>query len=160
MTKQSWLISIILVIAVGALIGHWASMMSLEELADAKPGVQLERTQDPSHTNQVREITGPAVEWQVAGNTYQTELAYDTPAGDEVNQLTLELDNGQVTEFELTIETRNDASIRYQENFIAELEEFILGTPVSELTGLDAVAGASVTTDAFTNALKQLPVES
>lgn len=163
MSKHTWIISALLATSVGVVIGNWAWMKNHEDspfsptqrplAANSAPEV-LEETDSDESVN-LAAMTNP-VEWQISGSEYTAELDYSSPAGDELNTLSLTLEDGTVTEFEMTIETKNPTSIRYQREFIEELEPMVIGKSIAELAGIDTIAGASLTTDAFTNAVAQV----
>lgn len=144
MTKKVWIISAILVVAggiyLGTVISDSTSLSFLEEPVKTE-------------TEQVEVAQSP---WAQEGNLYTTTVEYTSPAGDEANMISVTIENDTVQSFEMTIETKNDVSIAYQKRFLAELEKTVVGKKVSEIAGIDTVAGASLTTQAFKDAFAQL----
>lgn len=147
MTKKTWVMSAVVVIIVGLFVGTAISNTVILDFL-ATP-VQTE-------TEQIAVSQSP---WEKTADTLTTQLSYETPAGLETNSVTINIDtNNIITDFEMTIDTTNDVSIAYQKKFIPEVSELLIGKNINELTGIDTVAGASLTTQAFTDALKKLPI--
>jgi len=143
MTKKVWVFSAIVIVVVGIFLGTMVSDSNLLSFLEVS---------NKTKTEQVKISEGP---WSQSGNLLTTEVSYTTPAGDESNKISIGVENDTITSFEMTIETSNDVSIAYQKEFIAELEKTIIGKKVSQIAQLDTIAGASVTTKAFTDAFAQ-----
>lgn len=144
MSKKTWMISAVLVVIVGIFTGVLLTESALlDQLFVEAPTEQVVIEESP---------------WQQEANNYTTEVTYQTPAGIEVNQITLTVENNTVTAFEMTIETTDRTSIAYQTDFIAEAQQAIVGKSVAELQSVDTIAGASLTTDAFRSAASQLAI--
>lgn len=152
LATESWIMLTVLAISVGIILGHWASIKPLQELA-SQPALTTTSLQQT--TNQHSQPIG-GLDWQVTDTTFQTILNYSTPAGPETNPVSLEIENGLITDFAMEIETPNQTSINYQERFIEEITPDIIGQPIASLRDLDTVAGASLTTDAFVEAISNL----
>lgn len=155
-TKENWLISLFLAGSVGVISGHFVSQLMLDGPSTPvkKTPLQSETARNDSSTP---EIEGPAVSWEISGNQATTLLIYDTPVGEENNPLSLTIENGKITDYQLDITTSNSTSQRYQQEFIEQLEQIIAGSSVEQLQNIDTLGGATVTTDAFRNAVQQLP---
>jgi len=91
--------------------------------------------------------------WSVAGNTHETDLMYETPGGVERQKLSLTVEDGVVTGINMTIETSVAASIEYQKGFLKEVEPLVVGVPLAQLGEFDGLSGASLTTNAFNEAV-------
>lgn len=154
-TSENWLIGLFLAASLGVLGGHWVSQLTIGEIEEAVP--QPSSNKDTSQQTETSAPSGPAVSWQVEDSTAQVELRYDTPVGEEENLLSLSLDGNMITAYQFDISTANSTSERYQQEFAEELDQIIIGKSIDELAALDTLGGATVTTDAFTNALKQFP---
>lgn len=102
-------------------------------------------------TEQVRKA-----DWKQEGNVYTTEVAYESPGGEEANTFTIVLDKGVIKDVGVGITTNIDESIRYQKIFAAELPKIIVGRRLADLEQIDRVAGASLTTTAFNEAVSAL----
>jgi hypothetical protein len=96
--------------------------------------------------------------WGEMDGIYTTRFEYETPAGLEGNTVSLMFEDGLATSFEMEIETDNRVSVRYQESFITEMKQLVVGKNIEELSEIDIVAGATLTTEAFKNALSDLSV--
>lgn len=143
MLKNLWITSAILIIVLGLFMGTAVSNTSL-----------LNFMTTPEKTEQVKLAESP---WTKNNNLLTTQLTYDSPGDLEKNTISISLDkNNFITSFEMTIETKNDVSIAYQKQFISELKETIIGKTASEIAQIDTISGASLTTQAFTNAFSQL----
>jgi len=143
MTKKVWTGSAIVVIVTGVFLGTMISesrLLSFLEEPVKTQTAQVETAQSP---------------WLEKDNLFTTQLSYSTPAGTEVNNISIGVENDTITNFSMTIETKNDVSIAYQKKFVAEMKKEIIGKPVSQIAQLDTIAGATVTTQAFTDAFAQ-----
>lgn len=144
MTKKVWLIGAVFAVAGGVYLGTILSNSSMLSFLET-PG--------KTETEQVAVTESP---WTKAENKLSTKLEYESPAGQEINTITIAVENDTITSFEMSIETKNDVSIAYQKKFVAEVEKTIIGKKVSEISQLDTIAGASLTTKAFTAAFMQI----
>lgn len=102
-------------------------------------------------TEQVRKAN-----WKQTDNVYTTEVWYESPGGQEANTFTIILDKGKITKVVVDITTNIDASIRYQKIFAVELPKIVVGKKLADLGQIDRVAGASLTTTVFNEALSAL----
>jgi len=94
--------------------------------------------------------------WVRRWNKYTTVISYPFPGGDEVNKLVITLDKGVIKNVEVGVETKIDASIRYQERFAKEIPQILVGKKLAEVGPVDKVSGATLTTNAFNEALIRL----
>lgn len=144
MTKKVWIIGAVIAITGGVYLGTVLSNSSALSF--------LERPQK-METEQVEVSESP---WTKVENELTTQVAYESPAGQELNTITVSIEHDTITSFEMSIETKNDVSLSYQKKFVAEVEKSIIGKKISEVAKLDTVAGASLTTKAFTAAFMQI----
>lgn len=105
----------------------------------------------PTPTEQVRKAN-----WKQEGNIYTTEVEYESPGGQEVNAFTIILNKEVITEVKVGITTNIDESIFYQKDFASELPKIIVGKRLVDLGPIDRLAGASLTTTAFNEAVSAL----
>lgn len=143
MTKKVWMGSAIVVVATGVFLGTIISENALLNFLEEPVKTQ---------TAQVETAQSP---WLEKDSLFTTKLSYSTPAGTELNTLSIGVEDDTVTSFSMSIETKNDVSIAYQKKFVTEIEKIIIGKPVSQIAQLDTIAGATITTQAFTDAFKQ-----
>jgi len=97
--------------------------------------------------------------WTKNGNLYTTVAKYSSPEGEEETVFEIELENGFVKKIETGVITKIDASIVYQNQFAKDLPKLIVGKKLSEITDLDIVSGASLTTAAFNKAIGELKLQ-
>ena len=148
MTKKTWIMSATVVIIVSVFVATTLSNTVILDFIATSPTNSINTTQE------TRVMDNP---WQKDTDTLTTKLSYETPAGLETNSVTLTIDaNNSITDFHMTIDTTNDVSIAYQEKFIPELSQLLIGKQISELKNIDTIAGASLTTQAFNEAVTQL----
>lgn len=105
----------------------------------------------PALTEQVR-----VANWKQTGDVYTAEVEYESPGGQEVNSFTIILNRGIITKVRVGITTNIDESIYYQKNFASELPKIIVGKRLADLGPIDRLAGASLTTTAFNEAVSTL----
>lgn len=142
MSKKVWMMSAIVVIVLSVSLGIFVSESSL-----------LSVLGEPVETEQIEVSESP---WTQEGSLFTTQVEYVSPAGDETNTITLGVENNVITSFDMTVDTTNEASQFYQEKFITEMKTFVIGKTVTEVAQIDAIAGASNTTDAFKAAVAEL----
>lgn len=97
--------------------------------------------------------------WVKNGNSYRTTVTYESPGGQEVNQFLITLEGGVIKNVEVEVLTEIAASIRYQKQFAQEMPKLLIGKKLSEVGAIDKVSGASLTTNAFNDALLKLKQE-
>lgn len=103
----------------------------------------------------VVETTTPVVEpvADVTTTEHKGKVAYTIPAGEVVAEFEIELDsNGNIVDAgaELVSLPEGDKmSEGMIEHFNEAIDNLVIGKKLSDIQTLDAVAGASVTTDAF-----------
>ena len=146
--------SAVFVIIISIVIGTKLSSTTILDFIATTPSVgqtQQETTQPTDEmTAEIPEI------WKKEGNTYTTEVTYLTPAGQEKHTLIITVVENMITEFAMTVQTTDPVSKKYQTDFTKSINELIATQPITQIANLDAVAGASLTTKAFTDALSQL----
>lgn len=106
----------------------------------------------PTPTAQVQ----PDGAWRKQGNQYDISVTYPSPGGEENNNFKITLQNDTVTAVTVDVLTEIDASIVYQKKFAAELPKLLVGKKISQISDLDVISGASLTTAAFNEALGKL----
>ena len=104
------------------------------------------------------QVTKPFVEgpWVKEGDVYTTTLKYNSPGGEEANKVSLTIKKGIITAVDFGIKTEIKASLKYQGGFAKGLTGVIVGKKLSELTDVDKISGASLTTNAFNEAVRKL----
>ena len=143
MSKTTWYTSATLVIIFSVFLG----------IAISQTNLLIPLVTEPE-TEQI-EIANDT--WQQEGSTISTLLEYGTPAGPETNTVSFTLDNSNViTAVSLSIDTTDAVSASYQERFTTEVQTLLIGKKITEVTSIDTVAGASLTTKAFNAAVVQL----
>jgi len=97
--------------------------------------------------------------WSVDGDTFTTTASYDIPKGTESNTFSLVINDGVIKSIEIGITADNKASLKYQKDFADNISSLIVGKKISELKSIDRVSGASLTTNAFNEAISRLQSE-
>ena len=69
--------------------------------------------------------------------------------------VTLTVDDGAVTDVQITIPAEDQTSIAYQQRFARALPDAIIGLPLNEIA-IDRLAGASGCSEGFMNALEEI----
>jgi hypothetical protein len=131
----------------------------VEEKATPTP---KETEKVPPQTPTTAESTKEAalVPSAVQAKNLSVETSYTSPAGPEKVGFTLEVDtNGMVTKAETVVGASDDKSVSFQKNFQTNLSGAVVGKKLSDLTRIDKVGKASLTTGAFNAALSQLKAQ-
>ncbi|MCX8035348.1 MAG: FMN-binding protein [Candidatus Dojkabacteria bacterium] len=87
--------------------------------------------------------------------SYTTEVAYSVPDGFNKLKLSIKLENGKITEVNVTQSDIDSESKKYDRRFQSNYKSFVINQDIDNLR-LDVVSGASLTTDAFNNALEKI----
>jgi uncharacterized protein with FMN-binding domain len=102
--------------------------------------------------------TRPPVSTPASGyknGTFTAASTYYVPHGSETIQVSLTLSQGVVSNVSIQNSQGDNVSARYQQDFAAVYRSYVIGKPVSSLR-LNAVAGASDTSDGFNAAVSQI----
>lgn len=94
-----------------------------------------------------------------ADGTYTANGSYVSPGGRQTVEVTLTIAGGTVTAVEVTPGASDPQSEGYQATFVSGIEEVILGVPLNELD-VDKVAGSSLTSGGFEEAVEQIKGEA
>lgn len=87
----------------------------------------------------------------------RVETTYKTPAGEDAVAFQLLVDgSGTIARADTEVKAQNDISKKFQEAFSKDISSVLVGKRLSELSAIDTVGGASLTTKAFNDALGQL----
>jgi hypothetical protein len=86
---------------------------------------------------------------------YTAEGSYVSPGGPESVTVTLTLENNTVTDLEVTGSGGTPNAKKYQGEFIENIDEIVVGKNIDELD-VSRVAGSSLTSGGFNEALKQI----
>jgi uncharacterized protein with FMN-binding domain len=87
--------------------------------------------------------------------TYTAEGSYQTPETLETVSVTLALEDGVVTEVEVTGDPQAPESEQYQGQFIGGIEQEVVGVSIDELD-VSRVAGSSLTSGGFNSAVEAI----
>jgi uncharacterized protein with FMN-binding domain len=87
--------------------------------------------------------------------TYTAEGSYQTPETLETVSVTLALEDGIVTEVEVTGDPQAPESEQYQGQFIGGIEQEVVGVSIDELD-VSRVAGSSLTSGGFNSAVEAI----
>lgn len=87
--------------------------------------------------------------------TYKADGTYQSPGGSETVHLTVTLSGGAITATEFTADASGGTAKSYQQQFISGYKSLVVGKKVDEVN-LDRVAGSSLTSGGFNQALDQI----
>lgn len=87
--------------------------------------------------------------------TYSATGSYQTPGGSERIGVKVTLSNGVVSDADLTEMGMTGEAREYQEQFASTYKSQVVGKKISEIK-LDRVAGSSLTSSGFNNALNDI----
>lgn len=129
----------------------------------SRPGdtTTTETTTTESTGNQT--TTPDSNDAQAAGayknGTYEATGTYSTPGGRESVDLSVTITDGVVTATEIDGSASSGDSLQYQTRFINNYESMVVGKSVDEVS-LSRVAGSSLTSGGFNNALEQIKTDA
>jgi uncharacterized protein with FMN-binding domain len=84
---------------------------------------------------------------------YSANVSYDVPENNETLALTISISNGLVTDVNVSQSKTGRKSANYQTNFEKSYKQFVIGKQLKDIN-LSRVGGASITTNAFMEAIK------
>lgn len=91
--------------------------------------------------------------------TYEAEGFYSTPGGTDSIVLTVELENGVIVDTELEQRPTSGNAEEFQSRFASGYEELVVGRDIDEVR-LSRVAGSSLTSNGFNDALEKIREEA
>lgn len=92
--------------------------------------------------------------------TFHEKVAYQTPESTENVDFVFTVTAGSVTGLTLSATPVESQSRKYQSKFMDAITNKVVGMKISDLGSFDRVGGASLTTDAFNQAVVQLKAQS
>ena len=87
--------------------------------------------------------------------TYTLESDYTSPGGAQSIKVSLTLKDGFITDSTVTPEATDLESKEHESDFVSAYKQYVTGKSISGLK-LSRVAGASLTTQAFNNAVTKI----
>ncbi|MCX6733320.1 MAG: hypothetical protein NTX63_00735 [Candidatus Peregrinibacteria bacterium] len=92
--------------------------------------------------------------------TFHERVSYQTPESIEDVDFVFAVSSGSVTNLTLSSTPSERQSGKYQSRFMDAITNQVVGMKISDLGTFDRVGGASLTTDAFNQAVAQLKAQS
>lgn len=99
--------------------------------------------------------TGP-----FADGDYEATGRYISPNGTESIDVQLTLVDEIVTELEVVSHPSNPNTRQFQGQFISGIDALVVGKRIDELEGIDRVAGSSLTSGGFADAIAQIMTDA
>jgi len=112
----------------------------------------------PAHTDAAPADSGASTSTYVDG-TYSATGSYSSPGGRESVELTVTLKDGIITSTSLATNPASRDSRSYQASFTSAYKELVVGKSVDRVS-LSRVAGSSLTSNGFNNALDQIKTDA
>jgi len=91
-----------------------------------------------------------------ADGTYNATGSYIAPSGRESIKLSVTIKDGVITGTSVENQATDSEARQYQQMFSNNYKELIVGKKVTEVKSLSRVAGSSLTSNGFNNALDQI----
>lgn len=91
--------------------------------------------------------------------TYSAEGDYTSPGGDEHLMVKVTLQDGIITDAEVTPEATRPNSVKFQEIFAANFKPLVVGKNIDEVK-LDKVSGSSLSPKGFNDALDKIKAQA
>lgn len=144
----------IIVVVLLATIGGGILYLVGENNADTS---EVTTSQPASSDNQASDSNQVANEYM--DGTYTATGTYQSPGGQEEIELTVTLMDGAITSTEAKTQAASGTSRQYQQEFIRNYEDLVVGKSINEVE-LDRVAGSSLTSNGFNDALDEIKQEA
>lgn len=145
----------------------WASLGGLAVVGASTGGVLIVAGQSAAAAPSIRSSGNPATDVAVGTTVtlpapsafrdgrYSATGRYLTPGGDESIRVTVRIRDGLVTETAAETEALSPTARQFQDQFGVHVADRAVGRPLATLS-VSAVAGASLTSTGFNNALAQI----
>lgn len=143
-----------IVIAAVVLIAVAASMFGSNENQTSQDTTDSSTAQEAS-TDNAPAAASVATDATYKDGTYTVDDTYPSPGGIEDIKVVLTLKDNIVTEVEVTQDANEAESAEYQGRFQEGYKSKVIGKALSSLS-LSRSSGASLTTNAFNDALEQI----
>ncbi|MDP5228408.1 MULTISPECIES: hypothetical protein [Arthrobacter] len=95
----------------------------------------------------------PATPGHYKDGTYSADGHYVSPNGDETVGVTLTLASGKVTDVQITTHPSSANTQLFQNRFAGGIKDLVVGKSIDELGGITRVAGSSLTSGGFEDAV-------
>lgn len=97
---------------------------------------------------------------KAVSGTFHEKVSYGTPEGSESLDFVFTVDSGVVSNLALGNSAKNSDSRKYVNRFMSSITSQVVGKKVSSIGTFSRVAGASLTTPAFNQAVAKLKAQS
>lgn len=151
-TKQQnkILVGIIVAVILAAIAGAVVMLSGQKESSEPTASQNSTQTSQSQSGDDSTVTTG-----SYKDGTYKADGAYQSPGGSETVHLTVTLNDGTVTATEFTTDASGGTAKEYQGKFISGYKSLVVGKKIDEVS-LDRVAGSSLTSGGFNQALDQI----
>lgn len=139
-------VAVIVLLAVGAMT---LNGQSTKNTAETAPSTQVVSASP---------VTAASEASAEKTQTYEVTGEYTSPGGPETIGIKITLDGETITDSVVEVRAENPISNRKQTDFAAAHKELVVGKKISEIT-LDKVAGASLTTKGYNEAIEKLKAQ-
>jgi len=158
-------IIIVLAISLFAFVSMYGSNSSSDSSISPTLGVTQNTTVNTGGESMISTVPATEATSQSTDKTYDSGIiAYAVPShggssANETIEVKIDLDGqNRISSVETTHSGSDRQSARYQQDFDSEYKQFVVGKSIDEVN-ISRVAGASLTTDAFMEAINQIKNE-
>jgi len=144
------LLAIVLIVGGAAAFAKHNGKTGMQNTADM---AQTNTTSDSSTTETPAANTTNNTTYK--DGTYTATGSYQSPAGEQSIDVSVTLQNGVVTDSNVTSKATDDEAHDYQEAFISGYKQYVSGKKIDSIS-ISRVSGSSLTSTGFNNALKQI----
>ena len=95
-----------------------------------------------------------------ADGSYEEQIRYHTPGGSSYLDITIILETGIITEMHVATAHDSETSAQYEEAFLDEVFDQVVGVAIDEVPYISAINGSSLTAQAFEEALYNIQEEA
>lgn len=138
-----------------AALGFLAYQSIGQAPASSQPSVEVKPTET---SNTPTMAAAPSESAAKKDNTFTTIGMYTSPAGEEEIGVTLEVNNGIVTDATVEVKATNPFSQKWQTVFQSNFKDLVVGKDIATLK-LDAVSGSSLTPKGFNDAVEKIKAQ-
>lgn len=168
-----WIALLIIIIVIGGLVAFILSKKTDEISEDLSPKTEESKqlpAQTPipipttpsapvSSTPTPVSSTPTTQKSTYKDGTYRADGQYIAPSGSESIDVKITVVKDVVTDVQTSANAQNGTSFRFQQRFAQSVGSYVIGKKLDQIQ-LDAVSGASLTTNGFMNALQKIQTDA
>lgn len=155
--KKKVIVTVAVLVAIALLVFGATALNTPEPTEQAGTSQSSQTSDDTNDSDATANDTASSDEYQ--NGRYTKTVNYSSPGGRESITFNVTLENGVITASSAEAGATNREAREYQSDFIDAYESTVIGKNIDEVS-VSRIAGASLTTGGFRDALEQIRDEA